>query len=76
VLVHIQHVTYVVSHRWYQFAVRDLATRFADGRLTNQKLLDASDEELFELLTAVYGIGKVGVAFLPPSTSFTDRLRF
>ncbi|KAI0254101.1 DNA glycosylase [Lactifluus subvellereus] len=38
--------------------VRDLATRFADGRLTNQKLLDASDEELFELLTAVYGIGK------------------
>ncbi|KAH8990587.1 DNA glycosylase [Lactarius akahatsu] len=38
--------------------VRDLATRFADGRLTNQKLLDANDEELFELLTAVYGIGK------------------
>ncbi|KAH9998439.1 DNA glycosylase [Russula compacta] len=38
--------------------VRDLATRFADGRLTNQKLLLANDEELFELLTAVYGIGK------------------
>ncbi|KAF8274437.1 DNA glycosylase [Lactarius quietus] len=38
--------------------VRDLATRFADGRLTNQKLLDANDEELFELLTAVYGIGR------------------
>ncbi|KAH9048342.1 DNA glycosylase [Lactarius hengduanensis] len=38
--------------------VRDLATRFADGRLTNQKLLDANDEQLFELLTAVYGIGK------------------
>jgi DNA-3-methyladenine glycosylase II len=38
--------------------VRDLATRFADGRLTNQKLLDANDEELFDLLTAVYGIGK------------------
>ncbi|KAI9442125.1 DNA glycosylase [Lactarius indigo] len=38
--------------------VRDLATRFADGRLSNQKLLDANDEELFELLTAVYGIGK------------------
>jgi len=38
--------------------VRDLATRFADGRLSNQKLLDANDEELFDLLTAVYGIGK------------------
>lgn len=38
--------------------VRDLAIRFADGRLTNQKLLDADDEQLFELLTAVYGIGK------------------
>jgi DNA-3-methyladenine glycosylase II len=47
--------------------VRDLATRFADGRLTNQKLLDANDEELFELLTAVYGIGKVRAAFLPPT---------
>ena len=42
-------------------AVRDLATRFADGRLTNQKLLDANDEELFDLLTAVYGIGKVSL---------------
>ncbi|KAI9508211.1 DNA glycosylase [Russula earlei] len=38
--------------------VRDLATRFADGRLTNHKLFVASDEELFDLLTAVYGIGK------------------
>ncbi|KAH9961225.1 hypothetical protein BC827DRAFT_1132040 [Russula dissimulans] len=41
--------------------VRDLATRFADGRLTNQKLLVANDEELFELLTAVYGIGRVSL---------------
>jgi DNA-3-methyladenine glycosylase II len=53
------HVTYVAAHL---FAVRDLATRFADGRLTNQKLLSANDEELFELLTAVYGIGKVSQA--------------
>jgi hypothetical protein len=45
-----------------RFAVRDLATRFADGRLTNQNLLSANDEELFELLTAVYGIGKVSRA--------------
>ena len=43
----------------HRFAVRDLATRFADGRLSNQKLLVANDDELFELLTAVYGIGKV-----------------
>ncbi|KAH9176415.1 DNA glycosylase [Lactarius sanguifluus] len=43
--------------------VRDLATRFADGRLTNQKLLDANDEQLFELLTAVYGIGKMFAIF-------------
>jgi DNA-3-methyladenine glycosylase II len=45
--------SYIIS------VVRDLGTRFADGRLTNQKLLDANDEELFEMLTAVYGIGKV-----------------
>jgi hypothetical protein len=43
-----------------------LATRFADGRLSNQNLLVANDNELFELLTAVYGIGKVS-----PSTYFT-----
>ncbi|KAH9083434.1 DNA glycosylase [Lactarius deliciosus] len=43
--------------------VRDLATRFADGRLTNQKLFDANDEQLFELLTAVYGIGKMFAIF-------------
>ncbi|KAF8502181.1 DNA glycosylase [Russula emetica] len=43
--------------------VRDLATRFADGRLSNQKLLDANDEELFDLLTAVYGIGKMFAIF-------------
>jgi hypothetical protein len=49
----------------HQFVVRDLATRFADGRLSNQKLHAADDDELFELLTAVYGIGKVS-----PSTCF------
>lgn len=65
-LFHVEHVTYIVAHRCHEFAVRDLATRFADGRLTNQKLLDASDEELFELLTAVYGIGKVRVVFSSP----------
>lgn len=38
--------------------VRDLATRFADGRLSTAKLLTASDEELVEMLTEVRGIGK------------------
>lgn len=40
-------------------SVQDLATRFADGRLSNGKILNAEDEELYELLTAVRGIGKV-----------------
>ncbi|TFY73663.1 hypothetical protein EWM64_g10350 [Hericium alpestre] len=38
--------------------VQDLAARFADGRLTSQKLFDADDEELHEMLTAVRGIGR------------------
>ncbi|TFY69808.1 hypothetical protein EVG20_g2993 [Dentipellis fragilis] len=38
--------------------VQDLASRFADGRLTSQKLFDASDEELHEMLIAVRGIGR------------------
>jgi hypothetical protein len=58
-----------------RFAVRDLATRFADGRLSNQKLLDANDEELFNLLTAVYGIGKVSQA-LTSSVQLIGRSSF
>ncbi|EPT04909.1 hypothetical protein FOMPIDRAFT_85468 [Fomitopsis schrenkii] len=38
--------------------VLDLAARFADGRLSTEKLLAAEDEELYEMLTAVYGIGR------------------
>ncbi|KAL5484844.1 hypothetical protein ACEPAI_7486 [Sanghuangporus weigelae] len=38
--------------------VQDLAARFADGRLSNEKIIHASDEELYEMLTAVRGIGK------------------
>ncbi|KAI0341982.1 DNA glycosylase [Trametopsis cervina] len=38
--------------------VLDLAARFADGRLSTEKLLAAEDEELYELLTAVRGIGR------------------
>ncbi|GJJ06104.1 hypothetical protein Clacol_000293 [Clathrus columnatus] len=39
--------------------VRDLASRFADGRLTTQKLIEADDEELAKLLIEVRGIGRV-----------------
>ncbi|KAF9071713.1 DNA glycosylase [Rhodocollybia butyracea] len=38
--------------------VRDLAARFADGRLSTEKLLQANDEELAEILTEVKGIGR------------------
>ncbi|CUA66632.1 DNA-3-methyladenine glycosylase II [Rhizoctonia solani] len=38
--------------------VLDIANRFADGRLSTEKLANASDEELVEMLTAVRGIGK------------------
>ncbi|CCO31333.1 DNA-3-methyladenine glycosylase II [Rhizoctonia solani AG-1 IB] len=38
--------------------VLDLANRFADGRLSTQKLANATDEELSEMLIAVRGIGK------------------
>lgn len=39
--------------------VQDLAARFADGRLSTEKLFEAKDEELYEMLTAVRGIGRV-----------------
>ncbi|KAI0682419.1 DNA glycosylase [Cytidiella melzeri] len=39
--------------------VLDLASRFADGRLSTHKLLAAQDEELYEMLTEVRGIGRV-----------------
>lgn len=40
--------------------VQDLAARFADGRLSTDKLLQANDEELAEMLIQVRGIGRVG----------------
>ena len=39
--------------------VLDLASRFADGRLSTQKLVEADDEELARLLIEVRGIGRV-----------------
>ncbi|KIM61576.1 hypothetical protein SCLCIDRAFT_55442, partial [Scleroderma citrinum Foug A] len=38
--------------------VKDLATRFADGRLSSAKLLNANDEELLQMLIEVRGIGR------------------
>ncbi|TFY63150.1 hypothetical protein EVJ58_g3421 [Rhodofomes roseus] len=38
--------------------VLDLASRFADGRLSTEKLLASDDEDLYEMLTAVRGIGR------------------
>ncbi|KAG8764157.1 GTPase-activating protein [Ceratobasidium sp. 423] len=38
--------------------VLDIAKRFADGQLSTEKLANASDEELVEMLTAIRGIGK------------------
>ncbi|KAI0363335.1 DNA glycosylase [Pilatotrama ljubarskyi] len=39
--------------------ILDLAARFADGRLSTRRLLEADDEELHEMLTEVRGIGRV-----------------
>jgi hypothetical protein len=40
--------------------VQDLAQRFADGRLSTKKLLEADDEGLAQMLIEVRGIGRVG----------------
>ena len=39
--------------------MKDLASRFVDGRLSVLKLADASDEDLARMLLEVRGIGKV-----------------
>ena len=44
--------------------VQDLAARFEDGRLSGHKLFEADDEELYEMLTAVRGIGRVSALIL------------
>lgn len=48
--------------RLFMEIVQDLATRFADGRLSTDKLLQANDEELAEMLTQVRGIGRVSLS--------------
>lgn len=39
--------------------MKDLASRFVDGRLSVLKLTEASDEDLARMLLEVRGIGKV-----------------
>jgi DNA-3-methyladenine glycosylase II len=43
--------------------VKDLASRFADGRLSTEKLVAADDEELAQMLIEVRGIGRVRPVF-------------
>jgi len=38
--------------------ITDLAARFADGRLSTKKLIEANDEDLAEMLIEVRGIGR------------------
>ncbi|KAJ2916759.1 hypothetical protein MD484_g3630, partial [Candolleomyces efflorescens] len=42
--------------------IHDLAGRFADGRLSTEKLLNSTDEELAEMLIQVKGIGRYGIS--------------
>ncbi|CDO75683.1 hypothetical protein BN946_scf184941.g36 [Trametes cinnabarina] len=44
--------------------VLDLAARFADGRLSTRKLLEADDEQLHAMLTEVRGIGRTSLTFI------------
>ncbi|KIK01450.1 hypothetical protein K443DRAFT_678456 [Laccaria amethystina LaAM-08-1] len=39
--------------------VKDLASRFVDGRLSTEKLLNADDDDLYSMLIEVRGIGRV-----------------
>ena len=55
------HVSWLL--RLIKCAVLDLAARFADGRLSTEKLLEADDEELYEMRIAVRGIGRVSPLF-------------
>lgn len=49
--------------------MQDLALRFADGRLSTQKLVNANDEELAQMLIEVRGIGRVCFSFTFDLTS-------
>jgi len=59
--------------------VQDLSARFADGRLSTQKLLEANDDELAQMLIEVRGIGRWTVdmfaIFFSPSPRYSPRWR-
>ena len=48
----------------------ELATRFADGSVTDDKLESATDDEIDELLTSIRGIGQVSFAMTELTYSF------
>ncbi|KIP11632.1 hypothetical protein PHLGIDRAFT_63560 [Phlebiopsis gigantea 11061_1 CR5-6] len=52
--------------------IQDLASRFADGRLSTEKVLDSEDEELYEMLIAVRGIGRSTCLRCSPSAAPTS----
>ena len=56
--VRIWYVILLVTE-FLPYAVHDLASRFADGRLSTEKLIHANDEELAQMLIEVRGIGQV-----------------
>ena len=56
--------------------VQDLFARFADGCLSTQKLLEANDDELAQMLIEVHGIGRVSsfVSWLKPKVTILCML--
>lgn len=50
-----------IAHSSLRPSVLDLASRFADGRLSTDKLLHADDEQLANMLIEVRGIGRVSI---------------
>ena len=54
--------------------ILDLSARFVDGRLSAQKLVEMSDEEVKAALIAVRGIGEwtVGAFIGIPTSRITD----
>lgn len=51
----------IINNQLICYLVQDLSARFADGRLSTQKLLEANDDELAQMLIEVRGIGRVGL---------------
>lgn len=54
----------MVANRERSLQVQDLAKHFVDGRLSAEKMWSATDEELYESLIAVRGVGPVRMALV------------